>query len=86
MWQLLLKNKFNDLENWINFARVRLNFTIKVHKVKHILKEYTKKAISKDTWSQLLEFAKQDTKDMEYDENGAWPVMIDDFVSWRKSK
>ena len=44
-----------------------------------------KHAISKDTWSQLLDFAKivrtkSDVKEFDASSNSAWPYLIDDFV------
>ena len=39
------------------------------------------KAVSKDTWMQLLEFSRKIKADFsDYDEDGAWPTLIDDFV------
>ncbi|KAJ0961170.1 hypothetical protein J5N97_000854 [Dioscorea zingiberensis] len=41
------------------------------------------KAISRDTWSQLLEFAKTiDPSLSNYDAEGAWPYLIDEFVEY----
>ncbi|MQM17181.1 hypothetical protein Taro_050149 [Colocasia esculenta] len=41
------------------------------------------KAISRDTWSQLLEFAKTvDSAMSNYDAEGAWPYLIDEFVEY----
>ncbi|WZN63947.1 defective in cullin neddylation protein [Chloropicon roscoffensis] len=46
-----------------------------------------KKAITKDTWFQLFEFAKQFGDDLSnYDEDGAWPYLIDEFVEWRQEQ
>ncbi|KAL5746622.1 hypothetical protein ACOSP7_027768 [Xanthoceras sorbifolium] len=43
------------------------------------------KAISRDTWSQLLEFARTvDPALSTYDAEGAWPYLIDEFVYFRK--
>ncbi|XP_056173430.1 uncharacterized protein LOC115666174 isoform X2 [Syzygium oleosum] len=41
------------------------------------------KAISRDTWSQLLEFARTvDPTLSNYDAEGAWPYLIDEFVEY----
>ncbi|KAL4553960.1 hypothetical protein LXL04_039337 [Taraxacum kok-saghyz] len=41
------------------------------------------KAISRDTWSQLLEFARSvDPTLANYDAAGAWPYLIDEFVEY----
>ena len=50
-----------------------------------------KHAISKDTWSQLLDFAKivrteGDLKEFDASSNSAWPYLIDDFVDLLRAK
>jgi len=46
------------------------------------------KIINRDQWNSLLEFIKTvDTADFSgYDDEGAWPVMLDEFVEWHKEK
>ncbi|GJP52646.1 hypothetical protein CLOM_g11747 [Closterium sp. NIES-68] len=65
MWQLLLGYRsWPHVDHWCDFVRVQHN-----------------KAISKDTWSQLFEFSRLTQGQLEqYDEGGAWPYLIDEFV------
>ncbi len=44
------------------------------------------KSISKDTWSLFLDFINSCDADFkEYDEDGAWPVVIDSFVEYART-
>ncbi|XP_047334778.1 DCN1-like protein 2 [Impatiens glandulifera] len=65
MWQLLFAEKqWNLVNHWCEFLQARHN-----------------KAISRDTWSQLLEFARSVEPTLaNYDAEGAWPYLIDEFV------
>ena len=64
MWQLTLTGKFAALGEWSEF-----------------LQETGVKAITSDVWNMLLTFANDVSDDMSsYDEDGAWPVVFDDFV------
>ena len=46
-----------------------------------------KNAVSKDTLTQLLNFMKTINADLgNYDEEGAWPCLIDDFVEWARER
>ncbi|XP_023529945.1 DCN1-like protein 2 isoform X1 [Cucurbita pepo subsp. pepo] len=67
MWQLLFAEKQWPLvDHWCQFLQARHN-----------------KAISRDTWSQLLEFARTvDPTLSNYDAEGAWPYLIDEFVEY----
>ncbi|KAG8059473.1 hypothetical protein GUJ93_ZPchr0002g25396 [Zizania palustris] len=67
MWQLLInERRWPLIDSWCQFLQVRHN-----------------KAISRDTWSQLLEFVKTiDPQLTNYDEEGAWPYLIDEFVEY----
>uniref|UniRef100_A0A1B0DH54 Defective in cullin neddylation protein n=2 Tax=Phlebotomus papatasi TaxID=29031 RepID=A0A1B0DH54_PHLPP len=41
------------------------------------------KVINKDQWSNILEFSRTINTDLSnYDVDGAWPVMLDEFVEW----
>jgi DCN1-like protein 1/2 len=64
LWGIVLDGRFASLGQWVAF--------VEQHKTL---------AISRDTWMQTLEFARATKGGLDgYDENGAWPVIIDEFV------
>mmetsp|Transcript_28788 Transcript_28788/g.81081 ORF Transcript_28788/g.81081 Transcript_28788/m.81081 type:complete len:248 (-) Transcript_28788:139-882(-) len=71
MWQLLFTERpWALLADWSEFLQTHHN-----------------RAISKDTWTQLLDFVKAIDDDFSnFDENGAWPYLIDEFVDHMKEK
>lgn len=52
------------------------------------LEESKYRVINKDQWFNVLEFSRTVSPDLSnYDEDGAWPVLLDEFVSWlRKNR
>ncbi|KAJ7168307.1 DUF298-domain-containing protein [Mycena crocata] len=47
----------------------------------------TYKATNKDLWSMMLEFCRTVKPTLhDYEAEGAWPTLLDDFVAWKKDK
>lgn len=70
-WHLSMTGRFRLLEQWCAFVQ-----------------RHQRHAISEDTWRQLLEFSQSINDDLSnYDPEGAWPVLVDEFVDsvYRKS-
>ncbi|KAH9857614.1 DUF298-domain-containing protein, partial [Lenzites betulinus] len=52
--------------------------------LKFIAEKGTYKGVNKDLWHMTLEFCRTVQPDLSnYDPDGAWPTMLDDFVSWK---
>lgn len=71
MWQILIPpQRWRYIEDWCEFLR-------KQHG----------RAVSRDTWTQLLDFMLNIKPDFSnYDENGAWPYLLDEFVTKTKAR
>lgn len=63
-WRLVLAGRFRLLNQWCDFVEKNQRHNI-----------------SEDTWQQVLSFCRCVHENLEgYDPEGAWPVLIDDFV------
>ncbi|KAL5739070.1 hypothetical protein ACOSQ2_028250 [Xanthoceras sorbifolium] len=63
-WRLALAGRFRLLNQWCNFVEKNQRHNI-----------------NEDTWQQVLAFSRCVHENLEgYDPEGAWPVLIDDFV------
>jgi DCN1-like protein 1/2 len=72
MWELLLTKRFpSRTADWLEFLN----------------EKNPCKGVTRDTWDLLIEFffKVQDSYD-NYDENEAWPVLIDDYMTWIETK
>lgn len=70
LWRLLLKDRFAALELWVQY-----------------LEAHYKRSVSRDTWVLLYDFMRLVKEDFSnYDAEGAWPVLIDEFVAWAKNE
>jgi DCN1-like protein 1/2 len=69
MWGLILRGRFLHLDRWMRF-----------------LETNPVDAVSNDTWSLTLDFMLEDNgPNLErFDDNGAWPSLVDDFVIWAR--
>lgn len=69
-WKLLLKDRYTDIDKWCEFYETRI-----------------KKSVSKDLWTLFFDFALDIGANVnKYDENGAWPIAIDEFVVYLKNE
>ncbi|EFJ50752.1 hypothetical protein VOLCADRAFT_88591 [Volvox carteri f. nagariensis] len=75
MWQLLFsvpEQRWPLIDDWCEF-----------------LTKHHNRAISKDTWLQLFDFIKASSVKPDFsnfDENSAWPYLLDEFVEYMKNK
>mmetsp|Transcript_7247 Transcript_7247/g.18337 ORF Transcript_7247/g.18337 Transcript_7247/m.18337 type:complete len:255 (-) Transcript_7247:380-1144(-) len=71
MIKLVLGDRYEHLPGFLEFLKEQTSY----------------KSINADQWMNLLEFLKTIKLDFSnYDENGAWPVMIDEYVEWGKAR
>ncbi|KAI9030981.1 Cullin binding-domain-containing protein [Phycomyces nitens] len=71
LWEILLQEKYPHVGQFLEFLQ----------EVKPV------KVINKDQWTNLLEFVKTVPVDLStYDDSSSWPVLLDDYVAWKRGK
>ncbi|EGN96256.1 hypothetical protein SERLA73DRAFT_154631 [Serpula lacrymans var. lacrymans S7.3] len=78
-----------DIETAIAFWSVLLTpqYPIITEVIEFLNEKGTYKGANKDLWSMMLEFCRTVDIHLEgYEMDGAWPTLLDDFVSWQKHK
>jgi len=73
-----------DLETAKGMLQLLLSKRWPLYPYFHQFLEQSKyKVLNKDQWCNVLEFSRSISLDLSnYDEDGAWPVLLDEFVDW----
>eukprot|EP00079_Xenopus_tropicalis_P021142 XP_012812397.1 PREDICTED: DCN1-like protein 5 isoform X2 [Xenopus tropicalis] len=70
-----LRAQLNDITAFKNIYRYAFDFA----------RQSKYRVMNKDQWYNVLEFSRTVHADLSnYDEDGAWPVLLDEFVEWQK--
>jgi len=70
-WSVLLSLQYPIMDDVIEFINEKGSY----------------KGANKDLWGMMLEFCQTVKPDLEdYEADGAWPTLLDDFVTWKKGK
>ncbi|KAI0082877.1 DUF298-domain-containing protein [Panus rudis PR-1116 ss-1] len=70
-WTVLLVPKYPLMQDILSF----------------ITEKGTYKGVNKDLWMMVLDFCRTVSPTLEgYEDDGAWPTMLDEFVVWKKAK
>ncbi|KAH9977348.1 DUF298-domain-containing protein [Lactifluus volemus] len=71
LWSVVLAPQFPLITDVIEFINTTGNY----------------KGVNKDLWSMMLEFCRDTQQDLSnFEADGAWPTVIDDFVRWKNAK
>jgi len=73
LWKIVLGSKQKDLpllEKWLAWCEQAEDF----------------KVVNRDVWEQVYDFLKETKTLNSYDDSGAWPVQVDEFIEWAKEQ
>jgi hypothetical protein len=82
-------HKTIETELVINLLPIVLNDTIAPHLPDFLafLKQSSNTRITLDQWESFLQFSQSVSLDVsDFDEDGAWPILLDEFVEWKRSE
>jgi len=72
LWSVVLPLHFPLTAAWLSFCKSKGDKL---------------KVISADVWAQLWEFARDVKEDLSnFDDEGAWPVLVDEFVEYQRKQ
>ncbi|KAG6821058.1 hypothetical protein H0H93_007217 [Arthromyces matolae] len=90
LWSVLLAPKYPLMAEVVTYIGVRVSFintlthTLTIYDVQDNLTAY--RAANKDLWSMMLEFCETVNPNLsDYESDGAWPTLLDNFVTWKKN-
>jgi DCN1-like protein 4/5 len=71
LWSVVLAPQFSLIADVTEFINVTGSY----------------KGVNKDLWNMMLEFCRDTRKDLSnFEADGAWPTVIDDFVRWKNAQ
>ncbi|ETO14151.1 hypothetical protein RFI_23219 [Reticulomyxa filosa] len=73
VWKIALGSKQKELpllEKWIAWCEQSKDVNV----------------VNRDVWEQVYDFLKETKTLNTYDDSGAWPVQIDEFIAWAKEQ
>ncbi|KAG6896127.1 hypothetical protein C0992_010168 [Termitomyces sp. T32_za158] len=91
LWSALLVPKFPLMEEVVGFIGVRARLMLVNYESQalHDAQDHatTYRAANKDLWSMMLEFCETVNPNLsDYESDGAWPTLLDNFVIWKKGQ
>lgn len=87
MLDLLMGGRFPHTERLRQFLKEVCTTPTGQHRLIYPLQQTSYKSINLDQWMNILEFSRTIKADLSnYDENGAWPVLLDEYCEWARDR